>query len=101
LSYVDSQNNIPHFDSINEELRILNSESIMVIWQKAISRKDNDPEGAITIARTLLESGLKRIVDELKIYYSMNLDLHELYKLVPNELHLSPEQHDEKLFKQI
>jgi hypothetical protein len=101
LSYVDSQNNIPHFESINEGLQILNSESIMNIWQKAISRKDNDPEGAITIARTLLESVLKHILDELKIDYSMNIDLHELYKLVSNELNLSPEQHYEKLFKQI
>lgn len=99
--YIESQNNIPHFESINEKLQILNSDSIMNIWQKAILRKDNDPEGAITISRTLLESVLKHILDELQIDYSMNLDLHDLYKMVAKELNLSPEQHDLKIFKQI
>jgi adenylate kinase family enzyme len=70
-------------------------------WQKAIERKSNDPEGAITIARTLVESTLKYILDEQNISYSENSDLSELYKEVAKSLNLAPEQHQEQIFKQI
>ena len=74
---------------------------IHIQWQKAIDRKLNDPEGAITAARTLIESILKHILDEQSIQYSENLDLSELYKEVAKSLNLAPEQHQEKIFKQI
>lgn len=70
-------------------------------WQKAIDRKISDPEGAITMARTLLESILKHILNEQKIVYGDNLELSELYKEVAKSLNLAPEQHQEQIFKQI
>jgi len=70
-------------------------------WQKAIDRKVSDPEGAITMARTLLESILKHILNEQKIVYGDNLELSELYKEVAKSLNLAPEQHQEQIFKQI
>jgi len=70
-------------------------------WKKAIERKESDYEGAITSARTLLESVLKYILDEQKISYNENTDLSELYKLVAKSLNLAPEQHQERIFKQI
>lgn len=69
-------------------------------WQKALERKQSDPEGAITIARTLIESVLKHILDEEKIVYG-NKDLSELYKEVAKLLKLAPEDHQEQVFKQI
>lgn len=70
-------------------------------WNKALDRKSSDPEGAITIARTLIESVLKHVLDDYKIQYSKNMDLHELYKLVSKKFELSSDDHSEKLFKQI
>lgn len=70
-------------------------------WQKAIDRKVSDPEGAITMARTLLESILKHILNEQNISYGDNIELSELYKEVAKSLNLAPEQHQEQIFKQI
>ena len=61
-----------------------------------------DPEGAITAARTLLETVCKHILDEKGIEYKGNkVDLPELYHLVSIELSLSPNLYTEDVFKQI
>lgn len=39
-----------------------------------LERKENDPEGAIIISRTLVESVLKHILDERNIDYSNSLN---------------------------
>lgn len=70
-------------------------------WKKAIERKSCDPEGAITMARTLIESVLKYILDEQNLVYKEGIDLTELYKMVAKSLNLAPEQHQEQIFKQI
>lgn len=70
-------------------------------WEKAIARKEVDPEGAITAARTLIESVLKHILDEKDIKYKEDADLSEMYKEVAKSLNLAPEQHQERIFKQI
>lgn len=90
------KNYIPIEKNINFDEPYINTQ-----WQKALERKISDPEGAITISRTLLESVLKYILDEKKIIYSDNTDLSELYKKVAKSLNLAPEQHQEQIFKQI
>lgn len=70
-------------------------------WQKALERKISDPEGAITIARTLIESLLKYILDEQGLEYGESIELSELYKEVAKLLNMAPEQHQEQIFKQI
>lgn len=84
-----------------EDNIIFDEEHIHAQWKKALERKKNDPEGAITTARTLIESVLKYILDEKKITYSENSDLSEIYKEVAKSLNLAPEQHQEQIFKQI
>lgn len=79
----------------------LDSEHIHSIWQKALDRRISDPEGAITLSRTLLESTCKHILDELEIDYGNSPDINQLYRLVGKALNLSPSQHTEKTFKQI
>lgn len=101
LAYLEDQENSPLIESINENLQVFNSEHVLNYWNTAIERKANDPEGAITISRTLVEGVLKHILDERNINYSKNTNLPDMYKLVANELNLSPEQHDLKLFKKI
>lgn len=71
------------------------------LWEKAIERKTNDPEGAITLARALIESVIKHILDGLGMSYTDNTDLSEMYKEVSKALNLAPEQHQEQIFKQI
>lgn len=70
-------------------------------WQKALERKQLEPEGAITAARTLIESVLMHILDEQNIAYNNSADLPELYKEVAKSLNLAPENHQEQIFKQI
>jgi len=87
--------------SVIDENIIFDEEHIHTQWNKALKRKVSDPEGAITAARTLIESILKYILDEKKILYNENIDLSELYKEVAKSLNLAPEQHQEQIFKQI
>lgn len=71
------------------------------VWSKAVERRDIDPEGAITVARTLLESVCKRILDNLQIEYSDSIELPKLYRTTATALTLAPDQHSELVFKQI
>tara|TARA_Y100001949_G_C15973964_1_gene325258 strand:- start:422 stop:1216 length:795 start_codon:yes stop_codon:yes gene_type:complete len=70
-------------------------------WEKATQRINSDPDGAITSARSLLETVFKYILDDLKINYKEDEKLPLLYKMVSKELNLSPDQHNEQIFKQI
>lgn len=70
-------------------------------WSKAVSRVNEDPEGAITISRTLLEEIMKFILVDANVVYKEDSDLPSLYKRVSRMLNLAPDQHTEKVFKQI
>ncbi|CAB3975658.1 hypothetical protein BCO9919_07005 [Burkholderia cenocepacia] len=50
-------------------------------WRKVLEWRESDPEGAITMARTLLESTCKHILDELEVTYGESPELPELYRL--------------------
>jgi hypothetical protein len=84
-------------------LTSVNAEEIERALQKALARRETDPEGAITAARTLLETVLKHILTDLKGAADVpeDGDLPRLYKLVAKELSLAPEQHVEEAFKMI
>lgn len=69
-------------------------------WQKALERRNSDPEGAITAARTLLEAVCKYILDEEGVEYLDAIDLPNLYKLAVEQLSLAPSTHTEEAFKQ-
>ncbi len=45
------------------------SEGVHKVWIKALERRHTDPEGAITSARTLLETVCKRVFDEIGMEY--------------------------------
>jgi hypothetical protein len=75
--------------------------SVLAAWQKCLDRRNADPEGAITAARTMLESCCKCILDERGVKLKGTEDLPKLYGLVAEQLRLSPSVHDEKVFKQI
>jgi hypothetical protein len=71
------------------------------VWQKALDRRTHDAEGAITMARTLLETTCKHIMDEAGIEYDDKAELPQLYKGVQKILNLAPSEHTEQIFKEI
>jgi hypothetical protein len=79
----------------------IDSQFITETWRKALDRRHADPDGAITAARSLLESVCKRILDELGVPYSDKDDLPKLYGTAAKELNLAPSQHTEEVFRKI
>ena len=96
LNYLETKSTSPLEESI-----AFDESHIHTQWQKALERKQTEPEGAITSARTLIESILKYILDEQEIKYNDGAELPDLYKEVSKSLNLAPEQHQEQIFKQI
>ena len=87
---------------ISKGLKSFDVDGVHAAWSKALERRELDPEGAITAARTLLETVCKHILDEAEILYDKDkTDLPDLYKLVSKELNLAPSQHTHDIFKQI
>jgi hypothetical protein len=88
---------------ITKKTMIFNQDYIDELWQKALKRRETDPDGAITIARTLLEATCKHILDKsgLSESYSEKTDLPTLYSNAAKLLNLSPSQYTEQQFKQI
>lgn len=80
---------------------VLDMAFIREAWQKALDRIPDAPDGAITAARTLVETVCKHILDELGEEYGENTDLPKLYGLVAKGLNLAPSQHAEEGFKKI
>ena len=79
----------------------IDAEHVRNAWQKALDRRGVDPEGAITVARSLLETVCKFILDEEHVTYSDTMDLPALYQLTANKLRLAPSQHTEQIFKRV
>jgi hypothetical protein len=74
---------------------------IQAAWHKALERRTTDPEGAITSARTLLESVCKHILDASGTPYDDSPDMNKLYRQTAERLNIAPTQHTEQIFKQI
>lgn len=91
----------PISDSVDGTLKTFDIENVSSTWSKITRRREEDPEGAITAARTMLEDVCKYVLEELKVEHPAVMDLPDLYKLVAKNLSLAPEQHTEKIFKQI
>lgn len=94
--------NSPLDDSVSNTIKNrIDYEYVQQAWQKALDRRVIDPEGAITMARTLLEATCKHIMDEAAYEYDDKSELPQLYKGVQEVLNLAPSEHSEKVFKEI
>lgn len=91
----------PSDATVSATLDSLDAGHVQAVWSKALDRRHADPEGAITMARTLLESVCKHILDELEVSYAEGVELPVLYKSTAEKLNLAPSQHTEEVFKQI
>ena len=90
----------PSDENISEAISSFDANEVHNAWQKAVQRRQDDPEGAITAARTLLETVCKHILDETGVDYSKD-DLPKLYRKAAEALDLAPSQHAEEAFKAI
>jgi hypothetical protein len=90
----------PSDQIVSGALEKFDAANIQTAWSKALDRRTSDPEGAITMARTLLESVCKHILDEASESYDDYAD-SKLYRQTAEQLNIAPSQHTEKLFKQV
>jgi Abortive infection C-terminus len=102
MDLLEGKNIKPSDTAISEVLKSFDEDGIHAIWAKALERRKTDPEGAITMARTLMESVCKHILDSSSVVYERDkIELPDLYKLTSKELNIAPSQHTEDIFKQI
>jgi len=99
-AYAENQISNPVADAAEDRLHQLNSAEVLRVWTIALNRRTADPEGAITSARTLLETVCKHILDDLDGQHP-DVDLPKLYRLTSERLTLAPSQHTEDAFKRI
>ena len=92
----------PADELVSAALASFDETGIRDAWRKALERRCSDPEGAITSAKTLLETVCKHIIEDGEGQkYGDNADLPNLYRLVAEQLTLAPSQHTEPVFKRI
>jgi hypothetical protein len=91
----------PGFGDAAGALAVLNSAHVIGLWNKAVSRRQTDPDGSITAARSLVETVCKHILDSENVPYRDDDDLPTIYKAVSKLLNIAPTQHQEQAFKKI
>ena len=91
----------PADQGISAALHAFDPADVHARWTAAVERRVDDPRGAITLARTLLEDVCKWILDEAEADYPDNADLPVLYRKLAKVLRLAPDDHTEQTFKQL
>lgn len=91
----------PADQGISEVLKGFDPDDIHGRWVAAVDRRADDPRGAITLARTLLEDVCKWILHEAGESYQDKDDLPALYRKLAKVLRLAPDDHTERTFKQL
>ena len=101
FDHLEGANRTPVDTVASDVLQKFDADGVHTVWEKALARRHTDPDGAITTARTLLETVCKRILDEAGETYSDKDDLPALYRAVALTLQIAPSQHTEDAFKRI
>ena len=78
--------------AVSEALDVFNSVYMQEIWAKALARRDTEPEGAVTSARTLLESVCKHILELSDVDVNERWPLPRLYKETATVLEIAPSE---------
>lgn len=87
--------------AISDTLAKFEPEQVHARWTAALDRRSDDPAGAITLARTLLEDVCRWLLHDLDIQAADQDDLPALYRKLSKALKLAPDDHSEQVFKQI
>ena len=102
LDYLERAKVSPADSSISKVLESLDEPGVHRAWAKALERRFDPPEGAITLARTLLETVCKAIQDgQGAATHSDDDELPKLHRQTAELLCLAPSQHTEEVFKSI
>ena len=101
MDHLEGLNGAPGDQDVSAALETFDGDGVHAVWTKALDRRTIDPEGAITAARTLLETVTKRILDEMGETYSDQDDLPKLYAKAATTLELAPNQHTAEPIKAI
>jgi hypothetical protein len=101
LSALERFGSAPLDALVTAEAEALNSVSVLAAWAKALERRTADPDGAITAARTLLESVCKTVLDDLGESYGSGDDLPKLYRTVSKALKLAPTDYTDEQLRRI
>lgn len=101
MDHVEGRARAPGDVATSDALQSFDADGVYAVWAKAMARRKTDPEGAITVARTLLETVSKRILDEMGESYTDKEDLPKLYGRAAKSLNLAPSQHGEEPIRMI
>jgi hypothetical protein len=91
----------PADSGISAALASFDPTTIHARWTEALEQRTNQPERAITLARTLLEDVCKWIIDQAGETYREKDDLPVLYRQLSKILNLAPDGHTEEVFRTI
>jgi hypothetical protein len=91
----------PADDGIADLLKNVDADHVRQLWKKSVERRDADPDGAVTAARSLLEAVMKHILSERGVQYDENADLPGLYKAIANTLSLAPSKQADAAFREM
>lgn len=81
-------------------LTSFDAEHVSRFWKKALARKANDPDGAITAARSMLESACKHVLTDKGVEFKPKAKLPNLFSNTLDALKLLPSQQtDEEIRK--
>ena len=98
LTYLENLANSPGNEILDGPFDDFSVAGVRDLWNKATERIDQDPEGAITAARSLVESVCKHVLDEAGEQYG---DLDNIYRQASRLLELAPDQQSEQSFRQL
>lgn len=101
LEELEARVSAPSEHAVTDALGVLNSDTVHEAWRRALERRHDDPDGAITSARSLLETVCKHILDERGMRYDETLDWPKLWKLTADQLNISPGPDTEPILRQI
>ena len=98
LRFLEDEPNSPVDELLGGVLQEFSAEAVQKMWVKAIERRESDPEAAITLARSLIESVCKHILNEAG---EDQAKPNQLYRQTTTFMHLAPNQQSEQPFRQL
>lgn len=101
LDHLEGRGRAPLDTRASEVLASFDADGVHAVWEKALARRQSDPDGAITAARTLLETVCKHVIEGAGGTYSDKDELPKLYSEASKLLNIAPSQHTEDAFKQV
>jgi hypothetical protein len=101
ISYLEGENSSVIDVSTANVLNQFGIQHIEDTWKKALNRISEDPAGALTSTKTLVESIYKSLLEQLEIDYGQQESLPSLHKKVSELLNFIPELHNDKRIKTI